>query len=182
MSGLKPTDLGIMEADDEVDGPPSVAGGEQLPPVSLPPRPADLRTKEGRAWKLAHDTGDPIKLDGSSSAKTATKNPRKHSEHLKRVLLQFHQKAADVTEISDLALDDDEATMLADSLSELASYYKIKLDGKGGALVAVLYAVTMIYGSRLLPYVLPSIIGLFKREETTEPENVIRPERFAPSL
>jgi len=167
---LTPADLGLLDQDEE-DLPSGV--DPSLPEAALPPRPADLRSKEGREWKkMAKAAGidtKPEKLTGDET-RSRPGRPRtvRNVDHFKKVLLSSHMKAALVTSIEDLALDDDEATMLAESLAELLSYYKIKVDGKGGAALGVAWAATLVYGSRLFPYLLPQIMGIFKREPVTE--------------
>lgn len=183
MSGLTPADLGLLDEDDNA---PAIGADPSLPTASLPPRPADLRSKEGREWKkLAKDAGidttKPETLTGDTS-RTKPGRPRtmRNVEHFKKVLLSSHEKAALLMGVEELALDDDEATMLAESITELLSYYKIKTDGKSGAVLMLGYAIMMVYGSRLLPYLIPNIVSLFKRD--TPPEMPANVSTFRPNL
>ena len=178
MTGLTPADLGLLDDDDN-----AVIGSDpSLPEAALPPRPADLRSKEGREWKkLAKQAGIDTKAERLTGDETRAGRPAgrprtvKNVDHFKKVLLSSHMKAALVTGVEEIALDDEEAGLLAESIAELLSYYKIKVDGKGGAVLGLLYAVSMVYGSRLLPYLLPNIVGMFKRDDTTpQGQNVVR--------
>lgn len=180
---LNPLDLGIAEEETAA----LIDGDTPLPTATLPPRPADLRSKEGREWKKLkkqlEENGTAYKLSGDDAVTAAPSSggkPRtkKNVEHFRKVLLSFHAKCALVTGIEEVALDDEEATMLAEATADLLSYYNIKVSGKGGAVLGLVYAVTMIYGSRLLPYILPGIIenisGIFKRQPVPEQSNVVR--------
>ena len=50
--------------------------------------------------------------------------------------------------------DEEEAGMLAESGAALLDYYKIKIDGKRGAMLALLWAVTLVYGPRIVTIVI----------------------------
>jgi len=136
----------------------------------IPPRPSDLRSKEGRAWKKQYGNSLPEAVSLTSDKETTRLPKTKRSEHFKRILLSFHAKMALATADPTLALDDSEAEELANSFVALLSYYHIKLDGKRGAQWGVLYAVSIVYGPRLFALLLPRIMAkLFpnKENETT---------------
>jgi hypothetical protein len=94
-----------------------------------------------------------VQLFGTDSAQKKAA-PKKNVEHIKRVLLSVHGKAALALGNDDIAIDEEEAQMLAESLANFLEYYKIVITGKRGAAVALLYAVSMVYGPRLFAMVL----------------------------
>jgi hypothetical protein len=139
--------------------------GEQaeLPPAT-PPGPQvkiDLRTKEGRRLKAeAEQRGEPLELFKSDTPRGDKKTaPKKNVEHIKKVLVSVHAKVALAIGEPDLAIDDEEGQMLAESGAALLEYYKIKIDGKRGAIVAFIYALTLVYGPRLFS------IAMAKRQQ-----------------
>lgn len=180
MSGLNPADLGIFETDDNSDD-----SGENLPSPVLPPKPDDLRTKKGREWKklkAEFDAGRPVKLEGPTARETASKSEgsrgtRRNVQHFRKVFANAHKKIAEAVDDDTWILDDEESNMMAEGLADLLSYYKIIVTGKGGAWLALIYAITLVYGVRVFPTVLPIIMNMFGRKEE-EPQqtnqNVIR--------
>jgi hypothetical protein len=178
---LKPTDFGRMDMEETVT---SLPDEDMLPIAEIPPRPDDMRTKEGREWKKLYgdkvsSSSEPVRLSGpSTEPKEGKPRTKKNVAHFKKILLNSHQKIAMVAGNPDIELDDEEATMLAESVAELLSYYNISVGGKRGAQLGVAWAVMCVYGPRVAPHAIPYIIemirGLFgKKQETTE-NNVVR--------
>lgn len=97
-------------------------------------------------------TGDlPPAQELSTSPKKRRGRPPKSEQNLdglKQMLFATHMILSRIASCPELAIDDAESLMLAGSLAKLADHYKIKLDGKGGALVGFLYTCGMIYGPR----------------------------------
>lgn len=134
------------------------------------PKPADLRSKEGRAWKARQkEAGRPIELfqtERPSEKKSVTK---RNLEPAKRTIVQVHAVVSGLFQKSDnelvrdigktLILDEEEAGMLAESGAALLEYYKIKVTGKTGALLAFVWCVMLIYGPRAFMIVMASREG-----------------------
>lgn len=69
-------------------------------------------------------------------------------EGVEKLLVSIHFMLATTTGLEDLSIDQSEAHILADALATLADHYKIKLDGKTGALMGFVYAIGAVYGPR----------------------------------
>jgi hypothetical protein len=67
---------------------------------------------------------------------------------LEQLLTSIHWMVSLATGLEDLAITDVEAHTLAEAGAELASYYKIKMDGKNGALLGMMMAIGAVYGPR----------------------------------
>jgi hypothetical protein len=109
--------------------------------------------------------GEPVNLFGSAQGarKPAAK---KNIEPIKNMLVSMHVRLALLTGVPELIIDDAEATMLAENGAALMDYYKIKIDGKRGAMLAFIYAVTIVYGPRVFAYV---IAQRMKTPQNAEP-------------
>lgn len=51
-------------------------------------------------------------------------------------------------------ISEDESYMIIKAGSDLLDYYKIKIDGKNGAVAALIYAISMVYGPRIFAEVM----------------------------
>lgn len=111
---------------EELQEPPDLVPGDEVPP-DLPAQELSTAPKKRRGRPPKQEQN----LDG-----------------LKQMLFATHLILSRIAASPELALDDAESMMLAGSLAKLADHYKIKLDGKGGALIGFLYTCGMIYGPR----------------------------------
>lgn len=86
--------------------------------------------------------------DGTTGARRGRPKTSRNLKGIEQLLLATHLMIATATGCHELMLDEKEGTMLAEALANLSDQYKIKLDGKSGALIGLLYAVGAIYGPR----------------------------------
>ena len=92
--------------------------------------------------------------DGDTPAPAARgkRGPKPKSERslkgMETLLLSIHTMLALSTGLEELAIEPNEAHTLAEAAAELASYYKIKLDGKNGAMLGMVMAIGAVYGPR----------------------------------
>lgn len=85
-----------------------------------------------------------------SGAKSTSQKKDIDKKALANQLLFFHAAAAKLTRIDDLAIDSDEAEMLADSIATMMREYEISLSGKTAALFGMIGTVAIIYGPRIV--------------------------------
>ena len=140
---ISASDLGVDLPEHEEAAQPGLNTAE--PPRSVK---IDLRTKEGRRLKAeAEQNGTPLNLFQGETTQTRKRGdaPKKNVEHIRKVLVSVHARVAIALAQPDLAIDDEEGQMLAESGAALLDYYKIKIDGKRGATVAFIYALTLVY-------------------------------------
>ena len=168
-NGLNPVDLGL---DDERDDTAETT----VEGVALPQPKIDGRTKEGRAARRAAiaDETEATTLFGDAERRgpgRPRKSAGKNVDSIKKVLISVHLKAAIATGVPEVAIDEDEATQLAESGAALLEYYKIRIDGKRGAMLAFLYALTLVYGPRIFAYIV-SMRQQSKEDAEKEPEPV----------
>lgn len=148
--------MNMVDMFDQSNEPSSDDDGliEATPPAA-PDQP--VKRRPGRPRKDGTPPGSPREPVGLFEAGDGPKRrgrppAKKNIEPIKRLLLSVHVKLALVTGVPELVIDEDEATMLAENGAALLDYYKIKVDGKRGALIAFMYAVLMIYGPRAFAY------------------------------
>lgn len=125
----------------------------------------DIPKRRGRPPKSAAPEG--VIVEGDSTApgdlpeavaldtrpKGRRGRPPKSERNLdgiKQLLLSTHIALASIARCPELALEESEASLFANSLSTLADHYKIKLDGKSGAMIGFLYTLGIIYGPRAI--------------------------------
>jgi hypothetical protein len=120
----------------------------EIPVKRRPGRPRKDGTPPGSP------RGEPVNLFQTGEGPKPKGRPpaKKNIEPIKRLLVSVHLKVALISGVAEIAIDDEEATMLAESGAALLDYYKIKVDGKRGALIAFVYAVMMVYGPRAFGY------------------------------
>lgn len=115
--------------------------------------------KRGRPPKLSvvdempdamGDLPEPVALETERPRKRRGRPPKaeRNLDGIKQLLLTTHMVLSRIASCPELAIDDGEANMFANSLATLADHYKIKLDGKSGALVGFIYTLGIIYGPR----------------------------------
>jgi hypothetical protein len=68
---------------------------------------------------------------------------------LSKTVMLAHAMLAMKLERAEFAINEDEAYMLTKAASDLLDHYGIKLSGKASAWSAMIYAVTIIYGTRI---------------------------------
>lgn len=76
---------------------------------------------------------------------------------LSQTVMLAHVMLAMKLERADFAINEDEAYMLTKAVADLLDYYGIKLKGKASAWSALIYAVTMIYGTRVAAIVIENM-------------------------
>lgn len=130
--------------------------------LSIEPEPApEQRRPRGRPRRDGTPAGsprdgEPVNLFGPVQNSSAPKRtaPKKNIQPIKNLLVSVHMRLAMLAGMPELAIDDDEATLLAQSGADLMDFYKIKIDGKRGAMIAFIYAVSIVYGPRVFAFVL----------------------------
>ena len=126
----------------------------------------DTRSKN-RADKAPVD----LLPDGTESPKGKRGRPSKRSERslkgVETLLSAIHLMVAKATGFDDLIIEPEESHMLAEAIANLADHYKIKLDGKSGAIMGVIYAAGAVYGPRAVT------IGIKLRERNKADGNSI---------
>jgi hypothetical protein len=108
-------------------------------------------------------------LPGGEPAVKRGGRPKKSDRNLQGVeqlLSSIHLMLALATGFDDLKLDQTEAHLLAEATANLADHYKIKLDGKSGAIMGMIYAAGAVYGPRAVS------IGIKLRNRNRTPGNV----------
>ena len=76
-------------------------------------------------------------------------NRAKSLESIERLLLAVHVGIANISHMPELEIGESEAKQLATSLDAVAAQYKIKLDGKHGAVAGLISTLVMVYGPRV---------------------------------
>ncbi len=127
----------------ETDPAPDVLRGFSNPEILQKAQETRASNREGREPKQ-------LLPDGGEAPKTRGR-PKKQDRNLQgieQLLLATHLMVASATGYSELILSPADGHMLADAFATLADNYKIKLDGKTGAVMGLIYAVGAIYGPR----------------------------------
>lgn len=131
----KPPSFADVVLDDEDDEPapePSGTLPEAVPPPSaLPSEPK----KRGRK-------------PGSQNAGGASVGKRKKLKSLTKLIIHSHVVMASAFQADELLLDEEEARDLSVAISDVLAYYKIDVDGKAGAWVALCFVCVFVYGTR----------------------------------
>lgn len=76
-------------------------------------------------------------------------NRAKSLESIERLLVAVHVGIANISHMPELEIGESEAKQLATSLDAVAAQYKIKLDGKHGAVAGLISTLVMVYGPRV---------------------------------
>jgi hypothetical protein len=156
-----------MDGADILQGATMEMGEEEIPQTTGRgfANPDILQAAQAtRAANRAAREPQDLMPDGSP----ATKKPRqKRSERslagIEKLLSSIHMMAALATGFEDLKIDPEESHLLAEALATLGDYYKIKLDGKSGAIMGLIYAAGAVYGPRAVT------IGIKLRAKQTPP-------------
>lgn len=140
------TETGLSPATDPSNDPGALAGAEPV------------RRRPGRPRKDGTPTGSP-RTENVTQLFSRTAPPKKSAtkknvEPIKKMLVSIHSRAALLFDAPYLAMDDEEADMLAPASADLLEYYKIKIEGKRGAMIAFVCVVIVIYGPRLFAFVI----------------------------
>lgn len=150
--------------------------GEAVPLVHPPKRgPGRPRKDAGQAPAEppleTGNAGEPVQLFDAPKKRGrkpgSTNKTSRDLTGITQLLLTTHIALASLTKYEELALSPDEAGMLASSLAGIAEHYKIRIDGKAGAIMTAIYTVGVIYGPRAF-----SIGMKIKNSKTDEPAKV----------
>ena len=77
--------------------------------------------------------------------------PNRKSRDLRAVeamLVSIHAMIAASTQMPEIAIDASESHIVAEAVANVADQYKIKLDGKTGAIAVLIYSLGIVYGPR----------------------------------
>jgi hypothetical protein len=72
---------------------------------------------------------------------------------VEKILLSMHAMASAAFHVPELELDEKEAKQLADAANNVASHYAVDLDPKTLAWINLLWALSMVYGTRGVAFV-----------------------------
>ncbi len=98
------------------------------------------------------DLPESVPLDTERPKKRRGRPPKseRNLDGVKQLLFTTHMVLSRIASCPELAIDDAEASMFATSLATLADHYKIRLEGKSGAVVGFIYTLGIIYGPRAI--------------------------------
>lgn len=85
---------------------------------------------------------------GSASGSSSARG--KSLESIEALLVGIHGGVAGLLNMPELAIDEKESATLAKALDAVASQYKIRLDGKQGAVAGLIGALVTVYGPRVV--------------------------------
>lgn len=150
MSGMieapLPPGIGFSNDDDEADTS-NGAHGFSDPAVREKARQTRLDNAAARTPQSL--TGEELPPPKQAKSRAPRQKKEERSlESIEKMLISMHFMLATATGFDDLILDNAEAHTLADALAKVGDYYKIKLDGKTGALMGLIWAIGMVYGPR----------------------------------
>lgn len=117
---------------------------KQEAPKRKPGRPAKIR-------EAVADDGAPVEIVEKEPTAKRGRKPKKQAideSVLARQLIGAHLIAAQVTRMPELAIDQEEADLLAKGISGIAQEYGVALSGKAAAWMGLLGACAMVYGPR----------------------------------
>lgn len=102
------------------------------------------------ANRAAREPSTLLPEDGAAPAAKRGRKPKteRSLKGLEQLLTSIHWMVSMATGYEDLAITEAEAHTLAEAGAELASYYKIKMDGKNGAMLGMMMAIGAVYGPR----------------------------------
>lgn len=113
----------------------------------------DVLAKAQETRKANRAQSNPTDFAETNEPTSGAKRGRKpkadrNLQGVEQVLLATHMMLATVTGHPELILDKQEGHILAEALANLGDHYKIKLDGKTGAIMGLVYAIGIVYGPR----------------------------------
>jgi hypothetical protein len=140
--------------------PPESTGTATPPPSSGTPPPRRRGRPFGSRTRTPPLTETPVDpaLNGGAIPPTSEPQPTRRrrrvnqvdTESLTKQLIGVHQIAAKMTGLQVIAIDKDEAQILANGIAAVAREYDLALDGKTGAFIQLLGAAALVYGPRVV--------------------------------
>lgn len=67
---------------------------------------------------------------------------------IESILVGIHAMLSTATAMPELSIEQAEAHVVAEAIANVSEQYKIKLDGKAGAIAGLVYALGIVYGPR----------------------------------
>ena len=138
----------VLPADTEK---PEAPRGFSNPDILAKAQAARKRNAESDTPQDLHDAADipPVNKRGRKPG-SASKRSERSLEQIRNLLIQTHFMIAGLTGFQEMMIDEKESALLADALAGVSDYYKIKLDGKSGAVMGLIYAIGIVYGPRAI--------------------------------
>jgi len=143
-------DVVLDDDDDELAPEPSGALPEAVPPPSA--LPGEPKKRGGRKPGSGNTGGSP------------SVGKRKKLKSLTKLMLHSHVVMASAFQADELLLDEEEARDLSAAISDVLAYYKVDVDGKAGAWIALCFVCVFVYGTRGM-----AIIVRKRNESRTKP-------------
>lgn len=134
------------------DGPTPADLGLEAKTVETPPVDDDTAQTTSEAPK-SRGRGRPPGSGTKSTAEKPKKSAGKKAEDIDAFAKQLqgiHVMIAMVSGVKEMAIDAQEAKMLANGINAVAEEYGLEMDGKTGAAFQLLGAAALIYGPRAL--------------------------------
>lgn len=144
MDGVDILQAAEMPGDDD-ELPSAAPRGFSNPDVLKAAQETRARNRATREGVDYIPGGEPLK---TTRSRGANKKTERNLKGIEQMLVAIHFMVATATGVQELAIDKEESQMLAEALATLADHYKIKLDGKTGALMGFVYALSTVYGPR----------------------------------
>ena len=115
----------------------------------------EILAKAQEKRKYNKSTANPTDFSETNEPVVGVKRGRKpkserNLQGVEQVLLAMHMMLATATGYPEFILDKQESHILAEAIANLGEHYKIKLDGKTGAVMGMVYALGVVYGPRAI--------------------------------
>ena len=142
--GFLPTDGPVT------DNSPQQPAAQEQPGFEAP------KKRRGRPPKNPDVQSESIPKGSATGAGTAKKKAASKTYTasdrvvMGKQLAGMHQMVAMMTGLPELAMSEEEGTMLADAIVNVAEQYDLAIDGKTGAALQLAMTAAMIYGPRAL--------------------------------
>lgn len=144
MDGVDILQTADMPGEDE-ELPPAAQRGFSNPDVLKAAQETRARNKASREGVDFIPVGEPL---ATKRGRGPSKKTERNLKGIEQMLVAIHFMVATATGVSEIVIDKEESNTLAEALATLADHYKIKLDGKTGALMGFVYALGTVYGPR----------------------------------
>jgi hypothetical protein len=135
--------------------PPAAAPPGGAPPPGAAAQPRRRGRPFGSRSHAAPLNETPI-VEGASPDVEPQKRKRRSKaidkDALAKQLIGVHMIGAKVTGLPFVAIDAQEAAMLADAIENVAREYDLALDGKTGAFIQLIAASAVVYGPRVMQF------------------------------
>lgn len=130
-----------------------------IPVTDTPPETGGKRGRRATAPDVSNEDGqEDLPLSTLPTDQTpprrrgrppGSSNKRERNlQGMEQMLCAIHLMISMATGLEELQIDPSESHILADALANLSEHYKIKLDGKAGAVLGLIYAIGAVYGPR----------------------------------